>query len=475
MKQSELIKTVSKTLKDYTGINAALLYGSFARKQFTSNSDIDLAVLINEKYNAENLEMFLRYALKEYESTEILNVSLRNKIAVFIDDIPRIEIAVLQNIEEIKRNYLGSKIPKHLINASILFDKTGQVFPILQNWTSDKAKISKEILVNDLISKFIYEFESCSMMHSRSDGYQFYYFYNIALHVATQLKYISEGNIDFYFLPKKLTTHTIKDKENQQKFYDTAGTLYLRDANKKKRLLLDFFYSSLEKLKSKRLKKAKAFLEKIYWRDYIWNFRDIAKFNKNIMPGKIYRTSTLTAFQNNKFLLSFLKEKNITTIIDLRAKREIEESHYNLSFINNFRYVKASFDPWNQPEWFKKTEHYGTNTEIAYRFFVKACKKQLKTVFETINNSKGAVAIHCLAGKDRTGLVIMLINMLMEVPYETMLNDYLASEMDSEEKKFKIYYNNIIKEGGIWKYLKSCGLTDDVLNQFKNNLQYESN
>jgi protein tyrosine/serine phosphatase len=183
----------------------------------------------------------------------------------------------------------------------------------------------------------------------------------------------------------------------------------------KKRYLLNLFYSSLEKLNYPQRQEIKNILEAIYKRDFFWNFRDLAKHNPYIKPNVLYRTSTLTSYQHEDLLMPFLKEKGISTIIDLRALHEIEKNPYDNSFIKNFKYVKAPFDPWNQPDWFKRTENYGTNSEIAYRFFVMACKTEVKKVFETIVDSKGAIIFHCLAGKDRTGFIAMLIHMLMKL------------------------------------------------------------
>ena len=281
---------------------------------------------------------------------------------------------------------------------------------------------------------------------------------------------MADGKTDFYFLPKNFLVKNTTNEEREE-IYKLAGSTYLGDANDKKRRLIDFFINSLNKLNYSDKEKVEDILEKIYKRDFLWNFRDLAKFNTNAIPQKIFRTSSITSYQNEDFILNFLNDNNIKTIIDLRAKQEMEKSYYNNDFIKNFNYVKVPFDPWNQPEWFKKKHHFGTNTEIAYRFFVLACKNEVKKVFETILNADGAVAIHCLAGKDRTGFIIMLINMLIETPYKIMLADYLASELDTEEDKFKIYYDNILKEGGILKYLKSCGLDENKLNEIKQKIK----
>lgn len=459
MIQEIIIEELKKTTFKNESILSTILYGSFARKNPSLNSDIDTAIFIDKDFKLDEFLSSLENTFSKYDIIDIVFVSLRSKVVIYFKEIPKLEIAFIYDIEELKRNYIGSKIPKEYIKESILFDKTNTVFKALQKFTST-SNIDTEKIIQDLVPKFIYEFESCSTAHSRSDSYHFYFFYNIAFGVATQLRYLASGNTQHHYLPKGMTVDIIKNEKDRAKFYELSGTTFLPHGNKKKRLLLDFFYASLEKLDYKNINKIKDSLEFFYKRDFIWNFRDISKFNTKTKSKQIFRTSSLSAYQENDNVQSILKTNNISTIIDLRAPREIEKYNYSNKFINQFEYLKVSLDPWNQPKWFQELDHKGKEDhEIAYHFFIVACKKEIKAVLKTILKSKGAVAIHCHAGKDRTGLVIMLINMLLEISYEENLNDYLASEMDTTKSNFDIYYRILEQEGGIMEYLKSCGLS----------------
>lgn len=199
------------------------------------------------------------------------------------------------------------------------------------------------------------------------------------------------------------------------------------------------------------------------------NFRDLSKFNLKIKKGLVYRGSVFDI--SNKELL---EKHNIKTTIDLRANREIDEIPHSEEIKSIINYVKAPFDPWDQPEWFKEKHNKGSNHEIAYRFFAMGCKESVKKTFETIlEQEEGAIAIHCHAGKDRTGIVFTMIHLLLESPKENMLTDYLASEMDVSIDKLNIALDVIKNEGGIINYLMSCGLTRVQIANIKSKLLNE--
>lgn len=96
------------------------------------------------------------------------------------------------------------------------------------------------------------------------------------------------------------------------------------------------------------------------------------------------------------------------------------------------------------------------------------CKNSIKLVMKTILDSEGAIAIHCHAGKDRTGIIIALLGLLIGTDRETILLDYLASEMDSNPSYLEIVFNLVDKFGGIVSYLRSCKLTEEEIQQLKN-------
>jgi protein tyrosine/serine phosphatase len=184
----------------------------------------------------------------------------------------------------------------------------------------------------------------------------------------------------------------------------------------------------------------------------------------------------MTVFQNEKQFEELLAIKNIKTVIDLRADREIEEKPYLENSLLKFKHVKAQLDPWNQPEWFKNDYHYGTNEEIAYRFFAIGCRDKIKKAFEAIlNEQEGAVAVHCFAGKDRTGIFISMIHLLTGAPMDTIEDDYLASEVDVKLYRLKMVLDIIESEGGIEPYLINCGLTEEQLTQLKEKLMQHGN
>jgi len=478
MKQITTIQRLKEMFPKVPGIDVALLYGSFGRQEPNPNSDIDIQLIVKAKFIVPQFIEILKEQFSE-EVKYAFEVKLRKKLVLFLNYQPKIEFALCSDLSEIDRNYLGSEIQDYIY--TILYELnpeqtkvTSYLRNLIQSNSNSHSNFDKEHQINNLLEKFIYEFENCSNMHKRSDAYQFYFFYNIAFQTAIQLSHLSKGFVKYNFLPKYYVSNVLNGGEREI-VYQLNGTLYLPDANKQKRKLINFFYSAIEPIvDSAKFSETQQICEWIFERDFLWNFRDISTHNPRLKRGVVYRTATMTFFQNETRFNQFLKDWKISTIIDLRAQKEIDEHPYSNENLSRFKYVHTAFDPWNQPDWFIQNHHYGTNEEIAYRFFAVGCNTQIKAAIEAIlKEEDGAVAIHCFAGKDRTGIFISMLHLLAESPLEVIYADYLASEVDVKLSRLELVLNLINEKGGIVPYFLQCGLTQEQIQNLKSKLLNE--
>jgi predicted nucleotidyltransferase len=125
MKQLEIINRLKEILLKNEDIETAFLYGSFARKTPSVNSDIDIATVTNNPFDVDTLIKEIETQFSE-EILKVLKVDLRNKIVIYFKELPKAEIAFSTTISENNRNYLGSEIPLGNIESSILFDKSNK-------------------------------------------------------------------------------------------------------------------------------------------------------------------------------------------------------------------------------------------------------------------------------------------------------------------------------------------------------------
>jgi len=348
---------------------------------------------------------------------------------------------------------------------------------IIDNKKQNYSKNNIEHIVKELTDKFLLEFEAASNSHKRSDNYKFYFSYNIALQLAVQLYYLSLGEIEHYYLPKRFTT-IFKTTEEQNFFRDLNGTLYLPEANKKKRNLLTFFYNAIENLKvhsPKEIEDMKSFLEFVYSRDFIWNFRDISNFNTKIKVGIIYRSSSLTRYQDEPFFVDFIRKYNINKVVDLRDDDEYAENPYSESSLNLFKHLHFAINPRNQSEEFKLKYNYGTGNQIAYRHYAVEHRHVFKALFEQIDPKKDLFLIHCNAGKDRTGCVVALIQLLLGESIENINKEYLESEMDTDLENLNAFLEIIEQEGGAEQFLLGCDIKQEIINHWKKYLYKNDN
>jgi predicted nucleotidyltransferase/protein tyrosine phosphatase (PTP) superfamily phosphohydrolase (DUF442 family) len=461
----ERIKELSTCLEEVSGIEALLLIGSQARGDASPNSDWDFSLLVDEKrFDPNQATEALRAALGS-AAQQVLLVRLRSNLTAYLKSGTRLEFNYYGSLQGLERNFMGSEIPPERLADCLFFDHTQTVLDHLgglKRTSYNFEYFDSEALVN----KFAYEFENSSSNHRRSDSYRFYYHYNIALNVAVQLGELVKETPHHPYLPKNFFRKHFEPKQSETGSKKLSGSLWLPDANEKKRNLLEFFYASLDLLIEKhgfdlqRAHSIREFLEWVYVRDFFWNLRDISKHNPCIRPGRVFRSASPTLLQYHPQVRVVFTHHQITDVIDLRDHQEVEASPYAADFLVQFNYHHLPIDPKKQSEVFQQQHaQTGTHVQIAYRYFALECREQIARTIRVLLEAEGAVLIHCHAGKDRTGALVTVLHLLTETPREVWIEDYLASEMDTTAAHLDAFLEQIEAEGGVRDYLRNCGLT----------------
>jgi protein-tyrosine phosphatase len=191
---------------------------------------------------------------------------------------------------------------------------------------------------------------------------------------------------------------------------------------------------------------------------------------------------------------------NIRTVIDLRDETEVYEMPNAFMRSEVVKYMSIPLvgkDVRLSKVWLDTVL---TMTDLAslYSVILDHCQPQVHRVLSTIaarysaaSGSGGGTLIHCVAGKDRTGIVTALLLGLAGVPEDTIIEDYaltrefLAEHIESRRAnmvgednhlaRFDLMYSSppqtmaktlaYLHEGygGIVSYLRACGLSDEQM------------
>lgn len=208
------------------------------------------------------------------------------------------------------------------------------------------------------------------------------------------------------------------------------------------------------------------------------NVRDIGGYvgddNRVGNFGKFIRANYLKniTIDDNEYL----KEFGITDILDLRGEDEsiLEPDSINKDYFTYHRVglltKKFNDNLMYEQENFDMGEGYVLLLEN---------KTAIKEIFEILAKAKGGVIYHCTAGKDRTGIVSMLILGLSGVSKKDIIANYevtytylpvivnkevVTNLIYSKPEYIKKAIEHIEKEYGTYKeYLLSCNIDNEVL------------
>ena len=155
--------------------------------------------------------------------------------------------------------------------------------------------------------------------------------------------------------------------------------------------------------------------------------------------------------------LEALRKLGIQTSIDLRTTAEVN---------------KFGKDPVG-PQGLSRTINApitGKASEAGYRDSIKNQKASTAIAFHALaDGSTYPVIIHCMVGKDRTGIVSALLLELLGVPRQQIVEDYLLSSSVGEvnEDWIDAALKEVDAAGGINKYLSGIGIDASMQNAIK--------
>lgn len=215
-------------------------------------------------------------------------------------------------------------------------------------------------------------------------------------------------------------------------------------------------------MKAKRIKSEK-----------LKNTRDIGgyatKDGRSVKKAMLIRSGQLSQASDND-LKNLTENFRLRTIIDLRIDAEINEKPdripKNVNYIRvpllDKAYLGITRDEYSLQSWFNMfTDNSRRPEDIFYDMydvlvFGERSKELIHEIFSIFLGDNDAVLWHCSAGKDRVGIVTMLLLLALGVDRETIIEDYFATNIFSRKEIIKtlIFAPLVIKNRWQRKCLK---------------------
>lgn len=184
--------------------------------------------------------------------------------------------------------------------------------------------------------------------------------------------------------------------------------------------------------------------------DNIKNARDLGGVptldHRSTKWHEFFRTASLDDI--NEADMEQLKKLNISTIIDLRRINEIDfesESHKKIKENFDYHHISLAPDREYRKEEIEKIISGKISVGQSYRNLIDHYVA-VKEIVEVLARAEGSVLYHCQEGKDRTGIVSMIIMGLADVARGDIIADYEISsahlgyiERYDEDEPFSVF------------------------------------
>lgn len=193
-------------------VRGLALFGSYARKEQTVLSDLDLALLLEVGCSAEGIFQDLIGSLTR-KPWAVLHPEDNKWILFFDEEIPKVDLFIIHDVKEIERYFRSSRIQS--VVDSILVDKDGQFQTLFNAETIDTGCLNLSELTNTAMEKFLDCFDHAVYYARKDDLYLFYFNYTIALFHLAELIQIELGDDSYLYSPRDLLNRVSPVRKEQ--------------------------------------------------------------------------------------------------------------------------------------------------------------------------------------------------------------------------------------------------------------------
>ncbi|MCA9492751.1 MAG: tyrosine-protein phosphatase [Myxococcales bacterium] len=155
-----------------------------------------------------------------------------------------------------------------------------------------------------------------------------------------------------------------------------------------------------------------------------YNVRDLSGAHPSIACGAFVRADHLCYLRPAGW--EALQAWGVRTVVDLRNEDEKGRDRARPADLVT---VAVELDGASDEAWWAPWRSgWQFGTPLYYRPHVEAFPDRLASALIALADAApGGVAFHCMAGRDRTGMVAIALLRLLEVPVEDIVRDYLRS------------------------------------------------
>lgn len=205
--------------------------------------------------------------------------------------------------------------------------------------------------------------------------------------------------------------------------------------------------------------------------------------------GRFLRTATLDDIKIDD--INILKDYGVESIIDLRREGEIpfdSDSHRLIKENFNYNHISLAPDAEMRKEEIEQIINREVSVGSTYRNLIDNFPK-IRQIMDVFASTKGISLFHCQEGKDRTGVVSMILMGLANVGRSDIIADYEISsaylgyvERYDENEPYSVFritnpyymkeaYEYIARKYDSFEgYLSYAGVGENSIQKVKNKL-----